>query len=263
MQSAVENWGGRVMLKTPVSGVKTEAGRATGIVFPDGTVQDYDAVISTMPLTVLVSRLPHVPESVRCHAAQLTFRNAIIVYLHVNSDSVCDDQWIYVQDSGFHTGRITNFRNWNPDNSTRSPTTILAMEFWCNEDDAMWRDTDQELIQSAIRELVATDLVRDKSLIVDGMVYRIRRCYPVYRRGYQEHLRPIQEYLMSIDGLHVIGRYGAFKYNNQDHSILMGLLAAQNILEGADHDLWSINSDYESYQEDYIVSDTGLVPVSA
>jgi hypothetical protein len=46
-----------------------------------------------------------------------------------------------------------------------------------------------------------------------------------------------------------IGRYGAFKYNNQDHSILMGLLAAENLGDNARHDLWSINTDYGVYQE--------------
>jgi len=46
-----------------------------------------------------------------------------------------------------------------------------------------------------------------------------------------------------------IGRYGAFKYNNQDHSILMGLLAAENVADGATHDLWRINTDYGVYQE--------------
>ena len=45
-----------------------------------------------------------------------------------------------------------------------------------------------------------------------------------------------------------IGRNGSFKYNNQDHSILMGLLAAENIATNAGHNLWLVNTDYD-YQE--------------
>jgi len=86
----------------------------------------------------------------------------------------------------------------------------------------------------------------------------VPRCYPVYRRGYKELLRPIQEYLGGVRGLQVIGRYGSFKYNNQDHSILMGLLAADNLTKGAGHDLWAVNSDYENYQEAYLITETGL-----
>lgn len=73
-------------------------------------------------------------------------------------------------------------------------------------------------------------------------------CYPVYSLGYQRHLEPIERYLDSLSGLYPIGRYGAFKYNNQDHSIKMGLLAAEKVL-GARHDLWSVNTDYDRYQE--------------
>jgi hypothetical protein len=80
-------------------------------------------------------------------------------------------------------------------------------------------------------------------------VERIRRCYPVYARGYRDTLRPIIEYLKGIDNLWPIGRYGAFKYNNQDHSNLMGLLVAENICSGAHHNLWDVNTDYDSYQE--------------
>ena len=78
---------------------------------------------------------------------------------------------------------------------------------------------------------------------------RIPKSYPVYRRGYQDQIRPIREFLQTIAGLQVIGRYGAFKYNNQDHSILMGLLAAENWLSGKEHDLWGINADYDVYQD--------------
>ena len=57
----------------------------------------------------------------------------------------------------------------------------------------------------------------------------------------------------------MIGRYGAFKYNNQDHSILMGLMAAENVLAAGCNDLWSVNSDYDTYQEGCQITETGLV----
>ena len=87
----------------------------------------------------------------------------------------------------------------------------------------------------------------------------LRRSYPVYRRGYKAELDVITRYLAGVHAVTPIGRYGAFKYNNQDHSILMGLLAADNIAGGAHHDLWAINSDYE-YQEAAVITATGLAP---
>jgi protoporphyrinogen oxidase len=232
---------------------------------------------------LLVERLPEAPADVLDAARQLTFRNTIIVYLEVADSNVCPDQWIYIHSPELRTGRITNFRNWVPQLYGESPGTILAMEYWCDEPEVggqkaegghrleppyvgcyegedLWRRSDEKLIALARRELVGTTLVRDESLILNGKVLRIPRCYPVYRRGYKELLRPIQEYLSSIRGLQVIGRYGSFKYNNQDHSILMGILAAENILNNAGHDLWSVNADYDTYQEGCRITETGLVP---
>jgi hypothetical protein len=79
--------------------------------------------------------------------------------------------------------------------------------------------------------------------------------------GYKKLLEPIQDYLDGVAGLTVIGRYGSFKYNNQDHSILMGILAAENIVNGSGHNLWEINTDYE-YQESALITETGLVELN-
>jgi len=94
--------------------------------------------------------------------------------------------------------------------------------------------------------------------VLDQTVIRIAKSYPVYHLGYKEDLRPVETYLRTISGLDVVGRYGAFKYNNQNHSILMGLLAAEHITHNANHDLWAVNSDSEDYQESLPISESGL-----
>lgn len=260
MADAVRKSGGQVFLSTPVQRVLTERGRVRGIELPDHSVREYDHVISTMPLTQLVARLPQAPLQVIEAARKLTFRNTILVYLEIASFNVCPDNWIYMHSPELRTGRITNFRNWVPQLYGESPNTILALEYWCDDGDELWRKPDEELISLARRELVATTLVESESLVLNGFVYRIPKCYPVYRCGYKDVLRPIREYLSGIRGLQVIGRYGSFKYNNQDHSILMGILAAENIIENGKHDLWSVNADYDAYQEGWKITETGLVP---
>jgi protoporphyrinogen oxidase len=258
MKQAVEQRGGRIFLKTPIERVVTSNGQVVGVELADGGLRPYDVVISSMPLTLLVSRLNEAPEVVREAARKLTFRNTILIYLEIDSDSVCRDNWLYVQDPDLRTGRITNFRNWVPQLYGNRRSTIVAMEYWCNDGDELWMADESTLIALAMKELIATTLVPSERHITNGKVYRIPRCYPVYRRGYRAHLRPIQEYLNTVDGIQVIGRYGAFKYNNQDHSILMGLLAAENVLGIGSHDLWSVNTDYQ-YQEDTRITETGLV----
>jgi protoporphyrinogen oxidase len=231
---------------------------AKGIELADGEVRYYDRIISTMPLTRLVQTMEEVPVRILHEVAQLQFRNTILVYLHVQGKDLFPDNWLYVHSAELETGRITNFRNWVPELYDNSENTILALEFWCNSDDDRWHQQDQELIDLAVKNILATGLIDDRK-ILGGQVVRIPKCYPVYKKGYKTHLQPVQTWLDTIGNLHTIGRYGAFKYNNQDHSILMGIMIAENIISGSSQDLWKVNTDYESYQEEMIITKEGLV----
>ncbi|MCB1302762.1 MAG: FAD-dependent oxidoreductase [Leptospiraceae bacterium] len=257
MADAVETKGGKVHLKSPVKRVIQKSGTATGLELEDGTVKEFDHIISTMPLTLMVNRLPEVPQDILDRTAKLKFRNTIIVFLNIDAVDLFPDQWLYVHSPELDTGRITNFRNWIPEIYGDEKTTILAMELWCYDEDPIWSESSEKLIEQASQEIRNTGLI-GKAEILGGHVYRIPRCYPVYDTGYKENLKPVEQYLESVRNLHVIGRYGAFKYNNQDHSILMGMLAAENIAESKSHDLWEINTDYETYQESYVITETGL-----
>ena len=257
MAQYVSRSGGDLHLNRPVHRVISENGRATGLELSDGQVLNYDHIISTMPITLLVSRLPSVPTNVLDHAAKLRFRNTTLVYLNIDSADLFPDNWIYVHDSDLKFGRITNFRNWSPHLYNNETSSILTLEYWSYDDDALWTDPDEILIQLGSKELRKTGLIGDNA-ILDGKVVRIKRCYPVYDRNYKNHLKPIEEFLSQIENLTVIGRYGAFKYNNQDHSILMGILAAERIAYNTNHSLWEINTNYETYQEEALITDTGL-----
>jgi len=257
MAAFVKARGQNVFLSTPVRAVVTRNGRVQGIELEQGRFAAYSSVISTMPLTLLVKALPDVPDGIRAAADQLRFRNTILVYLHVDGEALFPDNWLYVHSPDIKTGRITNFRNWVPSLNRGRKTTILALEYWCYGGDEIWSWDDKRLVSLASQELRQTGLIGN-SAILDGFIHRVNRCYPVYSIGYKQHLAPIQTYLSQVPGLSVIGRYGAFKYNNQDHSILMGLLAAENILRGTGHDLWSINTDYEAYQESATITESGL-----
>jgi protoporphyrinogen oxidase len=258
MSAEVINRGGQVRYRTPVKRVLVANSRTAGVELENGEAHRFDHVVSTMPLTLLVERMDGVPEHVREHARSLRFRNTILVYLHVDAEKLFPDNWLYIHSPELRTGRITNFRNWVPELYGDKKTTILAMEYWCYDEDPIWNQYEAVTISLAREELRRTGLI-GSAKILDGKVHLIRRCYPVYDRNYKTRLKKIEAYLSTIQNLSVIGRYGAFKYNNQDHSILMGLLAADNICsQQAKHDLWEINTDYDEYQESSLITETGL-----
>jgi len=248
MARMIEMRGGEIHLSCPVARVESSGTAVTGLTLRDGSTRAFDQVVSTMPLTLLVQSLGSAEPSVSDCAARLKFRNTLLVYLRVEATDLFSDQWLYIHSGDVSVGRITNFRNWVPELYGELEFTVLALEFWCYDEDARWCESDDSLIELAERETRAIGLL-GSARVTAGHVVRIRRCYPVYARGYRATLAPVIQHLKRFENLWPIGRYGSFKYNNQDHSILMGLLVAENICSGAKHDLWSVNTDYDSYQE--------------
>ena len=206
-------------------------------------------VISSIPLSFLVQQINSPPPRKVIEAAKsLRFRNTILVYLIVEGSNLFPDNWLYINEPHVQLGRITNFANWSPAMLPNGNQTPLCCEYWCNFDDPFWTKPEDELRLQAEQELRKIGLLNNEK-IAGGFVVRLPRTYPIYAGNYKESLAEIQGYLQRFNNLQLIGRYGAFKYNNQDHSLLMGILAAENIMIPGKHDLWAVNSDSE-YQEE-------------
>ena len=246
MADQIRQWGGTIHLGCPIAGLGDDG---LTLRLADGTTRTYDHLVSTMPLTVLCRSLPGLPENLSEALEQLVYRNTILIYLRVDHPALFPDQWLYVQSPEVRLGRITNFRNWPNGQTTPGEHSILALEYWDDEGGDLWKLPDDRLIQLASEEIQQLGLLQG-SAVVDASVVRVPKCYPVYRKGYRQWLNQIVQHLKANHPqITAIGRYGAFKYNNQDHSILMGILAAENIAGEATHDLWEINTDYETFQE--------------
>lgn len=247
---------GLIKLKTPVQAViPSREGGKPHLILGDGSQISYDHIISSMPITHLIEKMG-APEEIKIFSEKLKFRNTILVYLQMSDISPFKDQWIYVHSAELSTGRITNFKNWVPSILGNQDETILCLEYWCYDNDPIWTKSSSELVELASREIYKTKLISGGT-VMKGEVVRVPKCYPVYSTGYKQFLSPVEDYLSAQKAISVIGRYGAFKYNNQDHSILMGIMAAENVSDNAKHNLWEINTDYE-YQESSRITATGL-----
>ena len=247
---------GKIKLRTPVKSIIPDsAGKDVKINLLNGESKYFDHVISSMPITSLIQQMSAPAEIIK-YSKKLKFRNTILVYLLINESNLFQDQWIYVHSNDLKTGRITNFSNWVPSINNDKKETILCLEYWCNDNEDLWTEDEGNLIKLASREICQTNLVKGNS-IKEGRVFRVPKCYPIYSSGYKTHLHKIQNFISKQKRINAIGRYGSFKYNNQDHSILMGILAAENILYAANHNLWELNTDYE-YQESSKITNTGL-----
>jgi hypothetical protein len=181
-------------------------------------------------------------------ARALHYRDFLTVCLIVNRARLFPDNWIYVHDPSVKVGRIQNYGNWSPAMVPDGTKTGLGLEYFCAEGDALWRTPDPELIALGAREVEAIGLAR-ASDVEDGCVVRVPKAYPVYDRTYREQLDVLREFLAGFANLQTIGRNGLHRYDNQDHAMLTGMLAARNVVLGERNDVWGINADPEYHEE--------------
>ena len=216
---------------------------------PDGPkVFEADHVISTVPLRSLVQAIsPAAPERFQRAAEGLRYRDFLVVALILNKEGVFPDNWIYVHTPGVLVGRIQNFNNWSPAMVPTPGMTCLGMEYFCFEGDNLWESADAELIERASTELEALGLA-SRSDVVDGVVIRMPKAYPIYDSTYKGHLSTVREFIDPISNLHTVGRNGMHQYNNQDHSMLAAMLSVAN-MQGASHDPWDTNPGLEYHEE--------------
>ena len=114
MAEIIRENGGNIYLNIGVEKVITSGHVVTGLQLTSGETINYDQVISSMPISLLVTRLPETPYHIKEFANSLRFRNTVLVYLKINKTELFPDQWLYIHSANLKAGSITNFRNWVP-----------------------------------------------------------------------------------------------------------------------------------------------------
>jgi protoporphyrinogen oxidase len=218
------------------------------------TIQHTDGSILTMTARHIVSSAPmremiesiSPPPAVLPKVHDLQYRDFLIVALIANAQFDLPDNWIYIHDPKVKVGRVQNFRSWSPEMVPDPDTTCLGLEYFCFEGDNLWNSTDEELIALAKSEIARIGLIKAED-VTDACVVRQKKAYPVYNDTYREIVKAVsEEFASRWPTFHFVGRNGMHKYNNQDHSMMTGLLAAHNIIHGsAVYDVWSVNEDAE------------------
>ncbi|MET0395791.1 MAG: NAD(P)/FAD-dependent oxidoreductase [Longimicrobiaceae bacterium] len=247
----VVEMGGEVLMRHRVRECHVEDGRvvAVEVQTPEGTRRiEGEHFVSTMPVRSLARALrPAPPAPVAAAAEGLAYRDFLVVALILDQADPFPDNWIYVHSPGVRVGRIQNFRNWSPAMVPDEGRTCLGLEYFCFEGDGLWTAPDGELVALATRELAELGLA-DPERVRDGTVVRVPKAYPVYDAAYRAHLDAVRAHLDPIPNLHLIGRNGMHKYNNQDHSMLTAMMTVWN-MQGAEHDVWAVNTDFDYHEE--------------
>jgi protoporphyrinogen oxidase len=248
----VSAMGGRVAMGTKVTGLTKRADGAWDVRYVDDRgdhVRRATHVVSSAPLREVIEHLtPAPPTDMLAAARALKYRDFLTVALIVKERDAFDDNWIYIQDKGVKVGRIQNFKTWSPEMVPDPSMACYGLEYFCFEGDGLWSAKDADLVALGGRELEILKLGKARD-VVDGCVVRQPKAYPVYDDHYAANVERVAKGLAaSYAGLHMVGRNGMHRYNNQDHSMMTAMLTVENILAERDgkapkFDPWRVNQD--------------------
>jgi protoporphyrinogen oxidase len=243
MTLAIENEGGEVRLEAPVTRIELAGGRVVEVEAGGDSYTLPDSVISSLPLRAVVEMVsPAPPAEVLAAARGLRYRDFLTVALVVDGEDLFPDNWIYIHEPEVRVGRIQNYRSWSPWMVPDPDKACVGLEYFCFEGDDLWLMDDAALVELAARELEQLRL-SPQSKVERGFAIRVPKAYPIYDADYAQRVETIRTWLDGIENLQQVGRNGLHRYNNSDHSMLTAMRAVDNLLTGADHDIWQVNAE--------------------
>jgi protoporphyrinogen oxidase len=210
-----------------------------------------DQVISSAPIRELFNSIESskISREALESAKALKYRDFLTVALVVTEKNIFMDNWIYIHDPTVKVGRIQNFKSWSPEMVPDQSYNCYGLEYFCFEGDGLWTSTDADLVELAKKEVIKLGLASFED-IQEGFVVRQKKAYPVYDDFYQENVNTIRsEIETNFPNLHLVGRNGMHKYNNQDHAMMTAMLTVENIISGTmKFDVWNVNQDAEYHE---------------
>ena len=125
----------------------------------------------------------------------------------------------------------------------------IGLEYFVNEGGDLWVMSDEELIELGITEMEKIGFIKSSD-VVDGCALRMPKAYPAYFGSFSQ-LSVVQDYVLNISNLFLIGRNGMHRYNNQDHSMLTAMTSVDNIIEGRSNhsNIWDVNIEMVYHEE--------------
>lgn len=266
MALEIIHMGGEIYIQTSCERIFTNQGKVEGIVIENiDKEQQYipcDYLVSSMAIKDLIIGMgENCPKKIKTIAETLPYRDFITVGVLVNKlnlknatqfqtySDLVPDCWIYIQEKNVKMGRIQIFNNWSPYMVEKPRETVwIGLEYFCSQGDELWNMKEKEFIDFAINELVKMGIV-SKENILDTTIHKVLKAYPAYYGSY-EKMPQVRAYLDSFKNLICVGRNGQHRYNNMDHSMMTGILAASVIQGRADRDcVWEVNTECEYHEK--------------
>lgn len=190
-----------------------------------------DYLISTIPLPDFIKKIrPRVDDHYQVVADKMDYRSIKFLNLMLDKAEITDNTWIYIPEEEFLFFRIQEWKNWSPTIVPEGKTGV-TLEIACNEGDDIWNTPDEDIFNRCMDDIEKIGFFK-RSDVIDYFVLNAKHCYPIYTLDYSDKVETLVRYIANFENAISIGRQGLYRYNNMDHSMKMGFMTAEHILNG-------------------------------
>lgn len=180
---------------------------AKQVEFDDGTVENYDNLISSLPLPEIIKMISDVPENVQNAAKQLRWTCGYQVSLGFNRPDVAKYLWFYIYDEDVPPARVYSPNLKSPDNAPDGCSSLQAEIFFANGAKVVDKNI---ILQKTVEKLKEICQFNDSDVVVKDIRFE-PYANIIFTPEIYESRKVVREWLQA-QGIKTIGRFGKWDY---------------------------------------------------
>jgi len=221
------------------------------VFFEDGTLTKYEKLINTLPLPSFLE-LSDISDASKEAASSLKCSSLLLVNVVANHRTIRPDNWIYVYDEDKYSTRINCTELLAPNNGVKGKTGLQVEVYFSHHRKKM--ESDMEIAQNVIKELIEMGLIKDKSLVESFFTRWVPWGNVIFNHDYKSSLNVALRELenfgleresddldpttnwdqklgvnLKLGSIILAGRYGQWKYYWTDDCVLRGKIISNSL----------------------------------
>jgi protoporphyrinogen oxidase len=197
--------------------------------FANGVVEQYDHVVSSIPLPDLLPLIVGAPDDVLTAAETLACTEVVIVNVGVDRSELIDAHWTYFYDRDVFFTRLSTPHLQSPNNVPPGCGSLQAECYYSRKHRPLDRSP-QECVQPVLDDLVRVGVLREDDTVLFAEAMHIPYANVIFDLDRPKALATVHGFLDEI-GVEYCGRYGEWAYIWTDESFISGENAAQRVID--------------------------------
>ena len=197
------------------------------VIFEDGGVEEYDKLISSLPLPEMCKLIKNTPAEVLDACDKLLWTGGYLVSLGFNKPDIHRNLWFYIYDEDIIPARVYSPSRKSPDNVPEGCSSIQAEVYFSKDKELDM--SEEEILEDTIKKFIKMQLFKEDDILVKD-IRKEEYANIVFKPSIYSSRKAVLSFLENL-GIVTVGRFGEWKYLWSDQSLISGKMGAERVLE--------------------------------